>query len=599
MSTPILRERSGTSEVALLFALSLPLLLRAWASVHPGAWLWGFHELRYLPVWAWLLWAVAAAAIFVTPKSTRSDRRPIRAYVVAAVLATVMLVLVLPDRVQFVGDFLLRQGTAEESLPPSALFPQALPLDIFLHVALPTWINQNMHAPPAVASRILDALEAGALVLLGFAFARRGGLKGKEALACAVLVSWGGWLALFTGYSKAFTEMSLLVVACAISGVDALRGERRGYFYLCLAVAAGFAIHRSAVGFLPALAYVSWHALRAAPVAKPPRAKKDKAKTKAKEPIVPPWLPLLLPLVALALALPKMIMSATKLDTAHFAARGEGFVSVVRDLVAPLHLLDLINLLIFLMPLVALLLVPAPREGRPGPWSKREWIYLVMLGAPFWVITLVLRPAQGIPRDFDVFATPGVALAVMVAARMARVWHAAPGTARFAGAVIAGAMVPVLLTLWLSADLTRGLVRVNALADGPPLRSESERGLWREYLGARYHRAKRYKEATAEFAQAASLAPSPNILASWGMAARWAGDRESEERAFTILLQRVPADRIAVRAAAYTGLARLAYERGEVDKAKGLLTQALQLDPQDRDARGLAARIVAGAPAGP
>jgi len=579
----------------LLFALSLPLFLRVWASVHPGAWLWGFHELRYLPVWAWLLWAVAAAAIFVTPKSARSDRRSMRTYVIAAVLATVVLVLVLPDRVQFVGDFLLRQGTSEESLPPSALFPQALPLDIFLHVALPTWINQNMHAAPAVASRILDALEAGALVLLGFAFARRGGLKGKEALACAVLVSWGGLLALFTGYSKAFTEMSLLIVVCAISGVDALRGDRRGYFYLCLAVGAGFAIHRSAVGFLPALAYVSWYALRTAPVAKPQRGKKDKAKPA----MVPSWLPLLLPVVALALALPKMIMSATKLDTAHFAARGEGFGSVVRDLAAPMHLLDLFNLLIFLMPLVALLLVPAPREGRPGPWSKREWIYLMVLGAPFWVIALVLRPAQGIPRDFDVFAPAGVALAVVVAARMARVWFVAPSAARFSGAVIAGAVVPVLLTLWLSAELTRGLVRVNALADGPPVRSESERGLWRQYLGARYHRAKHYKEATAEFAQAALLAPSPNILASWGVSARWAGDRESEERAFTILLQRAPADRIEMRAAGYTALARIAYERGEIEKAKSLLTQALQLDPQDPDARGLAARIVAGAPAGP
>src|SRR6185369_812819 len=148
----------------------------------PGAWLWGFHELRYLPMWAWLLWAVAAAAIFVTPKSaSRADRRSMRTYVLAAVVATVVLALMSPDRIQFVGDFLLRQGTSEESLPPSSLFPQALPLDVLLHVTIPTWINENMHTAPAVASRILDALEAGALVLLGFAFARRAGLKSKEA----------------------------------------------------------------------------------------------------------------------------------------------------------------------------------------------------------------------------------------------------------------------------------------------------------------------------------------------------------------------------------------------------------------------------------
>jgi tetratricopeptide (TPR) repeat protein len=139
-------------------------------------------------------------------------------------------------------------------------------------------------------------------------------------------------------------------------------------------------------------------------------------------------------------------------------------------------------------------------------------------------------------------------------------------------------------------------VRVNALADGPPLRSESERARWREYLGARYHRAHRYREAVAEFAQAAALAPSPTILAAWGMAARWAGDEDSEERAFTMVLQRVPADRIAVRVAALTGLARIALERGDRLKAAELVSQAITLDPQSEDAQALARRIAAGAP---
>jgi len=161
---------------------------------------------------------------------------------------------------------------------------------------------------------------------------------------------------------------------------------------------------------------------------------------------------------------------------------------------------------------------------------------------------------------------------------------------------VAGTLAPLLCVLILQADLARGLVRVNALADGPPLRSESERARWREYLGARYHRARRYREAVAEFEQAAALAPSPNILAAWGVAARWAGDRASEERAFTILLERAPPDRIAVRTAALTGLARIAYERGERARADSLVTRALALDPQSEDARALAQRIATGEP---
>jgi len=263
---------------------------------------------------------------------------------------------------------------------------------------------------------------------------------------------------------------------------------------------------------------------------------------------------------------------------------------------APLHLLDLFNLVFFLVPLVPLLPVPAPRGERAGPWSAREWLLLVILGAPFWLIAIVLRPAQGLPRDFDVFAPAGVALGMACAARLAGIWRASPGSARFSTAVMAGTVMPVLCVLLLQADLARGLVRVNALADGPPLRSETERARWREYLGARYHRAKRYKEAVAEFAQAAALAPSPNILAAWGVAARWAGDRESEERAFTILLERAPADRVAVRVAAYTGLARIALERGDRMKAARLVSEAIALDPQSADARSLAQRIADGRP---
>jgi hypothetical protein len=587
-----LSQRNKTAEVALAAALALPLALYAAASAVSGAWLWGFDTLRYLPAWAWLLWALPIVAlVFAWRGPERLAERRTPAAVPIAALAAACLVLAFPDRLQFVGDFLLRQGTSEEALSPSTLFPQALPLDVLLHVVLPTWAHGATGVPSTVVSRIVDALEAGGLVALGFAFARRAGLKGREALACAALASWGGWVALFTGYSKAFTEMSLLVLACAVTGVDALRGSARGFFLLCATVAAGFVLHRSAVGFLPALGLATWCTLRQA-AAPAPRGKKSKSKPSP----VPAWLPLLLPATMLAIALPRMIESATTLDTAHFAARGEGFPSMAQNVISPIHLLDLFNLAFFLVPLALVILIPVPRSQRSGPWSAREWLYFVALGAPFWLIALVLRPAQGVPRDFDVFAPAGVALGVIAAARLCQLWRAAPGTSRFATAILAGTVVPVLCVLLLQADLARGLVRVNALAAGPPKRSESERARWLEYLGARYHRAHRYKEAVAEFAQAAALAPSPTILAAWGVAARWAGDEESEERAFTMLLETAPADRVAIRVAALTGLARIALERGDRLEAAKLVAQAIDLDPQAEDALSLARRIEAGGP---
>src|SRR5262245_13343223 len=175
MTASSLPQRARAAEFVVIAALALPLLVRAVAGFTSGAWLWGFDALRYLPAWAWLVWASAVVAMALAVRGpSRGGRRALPAATWIAAFAVTALVLAFPDRVQFVGDFLLRQGTSEEALPPATLFPQALPLDVFLHVVLPTWA----HASATVVSRIVDALEACALTALGFAFARRARLKG-------------------------------------------------------------------------------------------------------------------------------------------------------------------------------------------------------------------------------------------------------------------------------------------------------------------------------------------------------------------------------------------------------------------------------------
>jgi tetratricopeptide (TPR) repeat protein len=285
-----------------------------------------------------------------------------------------------------------------------------------------------------------------------------------------------------------------------------------------------------------------------------------------------------------------------QLDAPHFAARGEGAASVLEHWLSPLHLLDLANLVIFLVPLAALAFLPAPRGAPSTAEDRRAWIYLLLLAGPLWAISLVLRPAHGMARGFDVFVLAGLALALVIAMRMGRAWRVAPALSRWAGAVAMGSIVPVLSYLLLQADLDRSLVRVQALADGPPVREVNEQARLREYLGARLYRAARYPEATEQFARSAELIPTPNILALWTVAARRAGDLVAEEKALRLLLQRTPADRGPARSVALTQLARLALERGDRQGANELIDRALREDPSSVDARALHARIAGPGP---
>ena len=588
--------RPPASTLVLWIALATLVALHAVAALVPGRWLWGVDALRDLPSWGWLVWAACAFTLVPAVGAALAGRlralgraleRPLPLLLLS--LAAAALVLLLPDRVQFVGDFLLRQGASEEQLPTASLFPQALPLDLFLHVQVPVWMVTNLHWSANFTSRLTDATEAAVLSLLAMLFARRVAPRGPGLLATAAIVWWGGWLALLTGYSKAFSEMVVLTLAAGVCGLDALRGRRAGFWWLCVVVTAALALHRSALGYLPALAYVSWLRMHggAAEVAKKPK--------KAAVPSgAPAWLPLLLPLVALVIALPKIWMSVSTLDTGHFSGQG-GIGGIASRFFDPVHLLDLPNAVLLLVPLAPLALLPAPRSGDSAR-GGREWVFLVLLGLPFWVMSLVMRPSQGLARDYDVFTFAAMALAMVVAVRWARGWAALPEAARWSAAVIAGSAVPVFCLMLVQADLDHGLARVRSLADGPPERSYIERAKMREFLGGRLYRLGRFAESMEQYGKAVELAPSPNTLAAWGMAAQRTGDIATEERAFVTILQRAPEDRAAIRAAALTGLARIQYERGDKEKARELLDAAFSYNPVYPPARQLARRMAAGKP---
>jgi len=472
---------------------------------------------------AWLPWALGAAALL--PPVARRLAGPLarlgdwlagsRVLASLAVMtAGGALAWLLPDRVRFVGDFLLRQGTVEQVEKPSIIFPQAMPLDLLIHYRAPLRLVAWGIADAGGAARLIGAIEAALFALLALAFARALGRRGVSAAATAALVFFGGYLGMFTGYSKGFSELMLVTVLAGVAGLRALR-TGSGLLALGIAAALGVALHRSALSLVPALV-VAW-ALAL------PRAR------------AAGWRPgtlaaLAIPAVTIAAFLPRILADIRRWDTVHFnPAEVQTQGGALRAALAGGRALDLLNLLVLLSPL-ALAAMPAALPLGRGPASDRaprrgrELAFLGALALPFVVAAPFIHPAQGLFRDWDDFAAAGVAVSLVAAWLAGEALAGAPRYAWVGVAVVVSAALPSLQWLAHHASLERGLARVEAFMSEPPERSPAERAKTWDYLGIVHYRHERWSEAAAAFARSAATGPSERVLTQWAMSATNAGD---------------------------------------------------------------------------
>ena len=152
----------------------------------------------------------------------RAPRRSAAAWAAGGALVAWLL----PDRVGFVGDFLLRENTlATEGVSLAEWYPQALPLDLGIHHHLAHELMLATGLNAAGAGRLIGVLDAALLGWLAVRFAGELGLRGAAAWVAASGVFWTGALTLFAGYNKAFAEMTQDI---APDGTFVLRPARNG-----------------------------------------------------------------------------------------------------------------------------------------------------------------------------------------------------------------------------------------------------------------------------------------------------------------------------------------------------------------------------------
>jgi hypothetical protein len=579
--------------MALWVVLGVLALARAALAFVPSMWAWGLNALRFVPpVPGWLLWAVSAVAL-VPALARRLEPLAVaggnpaapawRAYT-PWILVAALAAWWFPDRLYFVGDFLLRETTsgARASVLES-LYPQGFPLDLVLHDTAVRALTAVAPLEPNEVARLLGAIEAALLGAIAVRFTRVAGLEGAAAIGAAAIVLWGGYLSLFTGYNKAFAELTLLTAAVGAFGMEAVA---RGSGLLPMGAALGLALlmHRLAIGLLPGAAavWVLWlmtHG-RAGAWRRPGTI-----------------VAFVIPLGALAAILPHLPRLAGGIDAGNFlpaGARGPG--GILAAAWSGHRPLDLANLLVFLSPavpalLAALFLIGAPgAEERPGSAHRRhQGLVLIALAGPLLLLMPFFHPPQGLFRDWDAFAAGGVAASLGVAWLVGRVIESAPRFRWLGPAIALGVAAPMLHVLVLHTRVDAGLARIQAYLAGPPARSEQERATTWDYLGARILDLGRREEAAAAFAQAAALTPSPRILREWAATELLCDRPERAAAIYRRLLDRKPDD-----LQAWVEYAMLSARFGDVVEARRAAERALALKPDDRRARAILESLEGG-----
>jgi tetratricopeptide (TPR) repeat protein len=548
------------AEIVLWGALVALAVARAAAAFAPSMWAWGLNLQRFLPPWAaWAPWAVAAVALLPPVAKAlggpagvlgrMAGARP-RAFALVLAALAAALVAALPDRVWFLGDILMRYGTVEYHHGFLKMFPQSLPLDVWLHETVPHALFRAFGIGTLAYARALGALAAALLAACAVWFARELRLGGPAALAAVAIALFGGQLCMDTGYLKTAGELCVLTAVVAAAGLRMIR-TGRGAMVLGVALSLALTLHRSSLVLLPAaaVAWVLW-------------ARAHGGGRAWRRPSV--WVALAVPVATLLVMGPRIAHVLDTFDRVHhFATPGvRAAGGLARSALAGWRALDLANAALLFAPLAVALPPLALVIGRHAP-RRAATLFLATLALSFLAAALAIHPQQGLFRDWDVLAPAGVALALVTAACAGLVLSALPRPGPLALALALASAMPATQWLLHAHDLDRGLARVHSFVVEAPLRSADERGRMLDYLGDRCAQLERWDDAANFLAEAASLAPSPRVMLAWAIAEAQRGNLEGARAAYRRLTERAPAD-----AGGWAGLATMASQLG--DREEGL-----------------------------
>jgi hypothetical protein len=535
---------------------------------------WGLNIQRFLdPVLGWGLWSlVTVSHLPAAGRRLEGALQPLGAFLTKSIrapwgvaIAGALIVWMMPDRLWFVGDFLMRQGSVEAPAF-SGIYTGALPLDVFLHRTLLRPFAFGSSEAANTALRLLGVVEAAFFALIALRFAQSLGVTGSLAVLSIGLVFFGGYLTMFTGLGKPASELCLVTAAFATVSIRALL-RNRGFVWAGIILAASLWLHRSAVILIPAWLTLTWFWLR-----------RDEGRQWKR---LDTWAGLTIPILSAAVILPLVMSIATAYDLSrHVLTRDvQQRGGIVAAAFAPSHVRDLINLIVVLSPtapLIPILLVGSGRQAL----RRAQTLVLLVLACSFIPLLLFVHPQHGIFRDWDVFAPAGVAFSMLVAYLLVEILSRFSGWSWIAVPAVLLAIVSTLQWLAINRMPVRGLTRLRAYVTELPRAVPSDQAMVWDFLATRNLRLGHWADAVDAAKHAVTLAPHRRNLLMWAIAETMREDYAAAAIVYRRMIEQDSKDPLA-----WLGLAGAAIRLGDNATADTALTRLRSYDREGPEMR--------------
>jgi tetratricopeptide (TPR) repeat protein len=564
-------------------ALGLGFVLRVAMSFAPLQGLWGLDTLKPWP--RPLAWAVVGfGALGFVPAAARPLERAMDGlgafwersdrWIDGLVAAGVGLSLLrLGDPVMFTGDFLTRVSQLILEAPTAIVFPQAAPLDRWINIELPRLLIRTQHMEVMSALHTVGAVVGAGFAFVTLRFVREAGASRGGRVAAAAMVLGGGYMLHFAGYDK-FGPL-LLGIALASYGAARLARDGRGAWALGLGISVALLAHRSGYALVPPAAWVLVQAWRQA------------ARIRARLPLAAAAAAILATALALLPRAWRLLQTVDREQNLPGAPLGGGPAGVhgLADMV--LRAGDALNLLFLIAPLwLAGLAAAWLARGAPPAAEDRRGFSLLPVAfvalVPELVLLVVVRGAQGVPRDWDMHVAPALVVVLLSVAFLAVVW-------RRCGA--GSSLAPTLTTALASAVALWGIHRSEPLALERIDELLAVRGAWSDAAWARAHDflgeralAHQPEVAVREFEAAIRAAPNPRFFFELGLAHRMLGHTDEARSRFEEAHRLDP-----LRSDSWVGFALLAMDAGDYRRVVACCESALVISPHRNDAKEMRA----------